>query len=573
MSFCIGWGTSPAVAGKHYLRVRDIDFEKAAHFKAQPGAGSVQKPAAIIPFRSNISGAFCLGFPASSCDFTALLIELLAAWYTRLRSAGTCSVDASSPVRLFPHYESVAMPVHTADAVIVGAGACGSLVAKVLAEQGWDVVVLEAGRRLDPATDLANSEANGGKIMWTEPRVYAGKHGVVPKTGVGVGGGTLVWLGVMPRFHPADFRTYSTEGVGADWPIGLRRLAAALRRVEREFGVAGECGPFAPEPYRLPHAAASHELARAALGPRRDEAGGARRSRRRWRSTPIPYDGRPACIYCGWCGSGCPDGGEGDRVADVLAAGRARSAPRSSARRSCIALTYDATHGRVTGVEYVDADGPRACREREAWSSSPPMRSRRRGCCCCRPTAPSPRASPIPAAWSAGPDEPSDVAGVRQVRRARERVQGHADGPRDGSGLLQARTRATTMPAGIVLISYMMTPITYANLSGGGVRAELKQFLHDYPVHGRVVGARRGAADRDEHRDARSRRERRARAAGRASHLRVGRQRLALAGAARDKAAEMMAASGARAGAHRTELRRPRDGELPHGRRSAVLRS
>jgi choline dehydrogenase-like flavoprotein len=144
------------------------------------------------------------------------------------------------------------MPDRAIDAVIVGAGACGSLVAKTLVDAGWKVTVLEAGRRFDPAIDLANSEANAGKIMWTDPRVYAGPHGVVPKTGVGVGGGTLVWLGVMPRFHPEDFRTYSTEGVGADWPITYDELRPYYARVEREFGVAGECGPFAPEPYELP---------------------------------------------------------------------------------------------------------------------------------------------------------------------------------------------------------------------------------------------------------------------------------------------------------------------------------
>ena|SRR5436190_24277464 len=115
-------------------------------------------------------------------------------------------------------------PFPDADVVIVGAGACGSLVACALAERGFSVVVVEAGRRLNPATDLANSEANAAKILWTEPRGYAGKDAVVPKTGIGVGGGTLVWLGVAPRFHPADFQTYSTEGVGCDWPIGYAEL-------------------------------------------------------------------------------------------------------------------------------------------------------------------------------------------------------------------------------------------------------------------------------------------------------------------------------------------------------------
>src|SRR4051794_9268968 len=147
---------------------------------------------------------------------------------------------------------SASEPPTRADAVIVGAGACGGVVARALAEAGVSVIVLEAGRRGKPATDLRNSESNAAKIQWTEPRVYTGKHAVVPKAGAGVGGGTLTWLGVMPRFHPADFRTRSTEGVGDDWPIAYDDLRPYYAQVERAFGVAGECGPFAPEPYELP---------------------------------------------------------------------------------------------------------------------------------------------------------------------------------------------------------------------------------------------------------------------------------------------------------------------------------
>jgi choline dehydrogenase-like flavoprotein len=146
------------------------------------------------------------------------------------------------------------MPAHDAlatDVVIVGAGVCGNLVANEMTAAGFRTTVIEAGPRFRPA-DLPNSEANGGKIIWTEPRVYAGKHSVAPKTGVGLGGGMLAWLGVVPRFHPADFRTYSTEGVGSDWPIGYDDLRSDYAAVERELGVAGECGPFAPEAYELP---------------------------------------------------------------------------------------------------------------------------------------------------------------------------------------------------------------------------------------------------------------------------------------------------------------------------------
>ena len=40
------------------------------------------------------------------------------------------------------------------DAIIVGSGASGGWVAKQLTEAGLRVAVLEAGRKLDPATDF-----------------------------------------------------------------------------------------------------------------------------------------------------------------------------------------------------------------------------------------------------------------------------------------------------------------------------------------------------------------------------------------------------------------------------------
>ena len=45
--------------------------------------------------------------------------------------------------------------MQTFDAVIVGSGASGGWVAKQLTEAGLRVAVLEAGRKLDPATDYS----------------------------------------------------------------------------------------------------------------------------------------------------------------------------------------------------------------------------------------------------------------------------------------------------------------------------------------------------------------------------------------------------------------------------------
>jgi choline dehydrogenase-like flavoprotein len=369
-------------------------------------------------------------------------------------------------------------PFPDADVVIVGAGACGSLVACALAERGFSVVVVEAGRRLNPVTDLANSEANAAKILWTEPRAYAGKDAVVPKTGIGVGGGTLVWLGVAPRFHPADFQTYSTEGVGCDWPMGYAELRPHYEAVERELGVAGECGPFAPENYTLPmppHRWNWHAqvLARGA------RSLGARPFAPPIAINSVPYDGRPACVYCGWCASGCPSGAKATASATYLARAESRGA-RVLSEAFVHRLNFDARQGRVTGVEYLD----RERREHRLRASLVVLAGH---------AVETPRLLLL----SAHPTFPDGLAnssgwvGRGLMSHPTWQVFGtfsepiHAyKGMQMGHVMVQdyyAPNRSHDYARGFVLISYMMTPITYANLSGSFHGPEFKRFLYDYP--------------------------------------------------------------------------------------------
>jgi choline dehydrogenase-like flavoprotein len=97
-----------------------------------------------------------------------------------------------------------------------------------------------------------------------------------------------------------------------------------------------------------------------------------------------------------------------------------------------------------------------------------------------------------------------------------------------------------------VLIAYMMTPITYANLSGSFYGAEFKRFLHDYPytaawwAHAEGLPSDRNTVTLDgEVKDGRG-----------LPVARVtyewGENDVKVAGAARDKAVEMMSASGAK---------------------------
>jgi len=429
------------------------------------------------------------------------------------------------------------------DVLVVGGGACGCLVAKELAARGLSVVVLEAGRRFISAVDLQNSESNGAKILWSEPRVYSGKHGVVPKAGIGVGGGTLAWLGVVPRFHPADFKTYSSEGVGADWPISYEDLKPYYGQVEREFGVAGDCGPFAPEPYELPmppHPMNWHAqvLAR-----------GARKLGAQPFAPPIAinsraYDGRPACSYCGWCGSGCASDAKATAANTYLAKAEklgVRVISEGFVRR----VNYDARKGRVTGVDYLDAGQ----RERQINARLVVLAAH---------ALETPRLLLLSAnsTFPQGLANSSGQVGRNLMSHPTWQVFGTFDEPINAfkgmqMGHVMVQDYYKPDPRhdyarGFILLSYMMTPITYANLSGSFYGAEFKRFLHDYActaawwAHAEGLPSEHNTVTLDpEAKDARS--------------LPVARltyewgdNDLKLAAAARDKAAEMMAASGAR---------------------------
>ena len=179
------------------------------------------------------------------------------------------------------------MAAESADVVIVGAGPAGSLVASELAERGVSVIVLEAGRRFE-AADLPNREANAGQILWTEPRVYAGTHAVVPKAGIGVGGGTLAWLGVMPRFHPARLPHPLHRGRRRRLAARLRRPAAVLREGRARVRRGGRVRSVRAGALHAADAAAPHELARARCWLAARASSARIRSRRRSPSTRSP---------------------------------------------------------------------------------------------------------------------------------------------------------------------------------------------------------------------------------------------------------------------------------------------
>ena len=159
------------------------------------------------------------------------------------------------------------------NAVVVGAGAAGGIVAKQLAVSGMSVVLFERGKWYTPADcrkdDLRNQRTTVlGNAFGPEdegnPRVLvdaAGNaHVMLPSEGgyqnnaACVGGGTLSYGAQAWRYMPQDFRLKSTYGAPPgssleDWPISYDDLEPFYDQAEYEIGVSGD---YSPTPFRSP---------------------------------------------------------------------------------------------------------------------------------------------------------------------------------------------------------------------------------------------------------------------------------------------------------------------------------
>lgn len=197
-------------------------------------------------------------------------------------------------------------PQEEVDLVVVGCGAGGSVLTQRLARRGWKVVALDAGPFWDPDRDWVSDEAGSHHIYWTEPRVISGSDPVVlgsNNSGRGVGGSMVHFAGYAPRFHPSDFRTWTNDGVGADWPIRYEDLKPYYEDLEQELPVAGQHWPWG-DPHGYPHS--PHPVGGNGLAFLR----GAEAAGIDARVGPVAiangrFGNRPHCIYRGFCLQGC----------------------------------------------------------------------------------------------------------------------------------------------------------------------------------------------------------------------------------------------------------------------------
>lgn len=293
----------------------------------------------------------------------------------------------------------------TYDVIVVGSGAAGGQMAYTLTMAGAKVLVLEAGRSFDPVRETAMFQIPSQaplRAMPTPDKQYGfydasiesgwaipGEPYTQAHAGAGrqfrwwrqrmLGGRTNHWGRVTPRYGPYDFKTYSRDGLGFDWPITYEDLAPYYDKVEMLIGVFGtnegienspdsSPGVLLPAPkFRIGELLARERgrrigmpvisQHRAVLTARQDAV----------RLPPLLHPNNPkaqrilaesmrsraACLFATDCHRGCSVKAAYDsttvHLTPALATGNLDILPRVMARE----VTVDRT-GRATGVTFID---------------------------------------------------------------------------------------------------------------------------------------------------------------------------------------------------------------------------
>ena len=262
----------------------------------------------------------------------------------------------------------------TWDVCVVGSGAGGGMAAKVLAEAGAEVLMLEAGPWWDVQKDGRMFAWNydsprrgarhrarpfgefdgclGGWDIEGEPYTVAEGESFRWFRGRMLGGRTNHWGRISLRFGPWDFKARSRDGVGDDWPISYDDIKPYYDRLDELVGIFGTNeglpndpdGVFMPPPkprcYELLVKKVCDEL-------------GVRCIPSRMSIITKPHNGRAACHYCGQCGRGCATHSNFSTpsvlLPPALKTGRLKIVTGAMARE----VTTD-QEGLATGVSYVD---------------------------------------------------------------------------------------------------------------------------------------------------------------------------------------------------------------------------
>ena len=256
------------------------------------------------------------------------------------------------------------------EAIVVGSGFGGSVMAYRLAEAGKRVLVLERGRRFPPGT-FPRSPYRFRRALWDPSEGLYGMFSVWSFdhlgaiVGTGLGGGSLIYANVLLRKDAEWFVTEPADGPGIEhWPVSREDLEPHYDRAEQMLGA--QRYPFEVEPYAsTPRTRLFHDGA-ARLGwepffpPLAVTFAADGRSPATGEPIPEPPDrpnlhgaARSTCRLCGECDIGCNYGAKNTLDYNYLSA-----AVRAGAliRDLCEVRTFEPRPGGGYVVRYAEHD-------------------------------------------------------------------------------------------------------------------------------------------------------------------------------------------------------------------------
>lgn len=139
------------------------------------------------------------------------------------------------------------------DYIIIGTGAGGGTIAKVLAETGKSILILERGGFLPQEKENWDSGAVFQEERYHTKEVWKDKEGndLHPGTGYWVGGNTKVYGAALFRLRERDFdELQHCAGISPSWPLKYDDFEKYYDQAEKLFDVHGKTGVDPTEPFR-----------------------------------------------------------------------------------------------------------------------------------------------------------------------------------------------------------------------------------------------------------------------------------------------------------------------------------
>ena len=264
------------------------------------------------------------------------------------------------------------------DVVIVGSGAGGGMAAYTLSKAGLNVCMLEAGPMYNPQKEVFQL-----KRPWESPRrgrstkyrpfgdfdaCYGGwdieGEPYTKEKGTDwewfrarmLGGRTYHWGRISLRFGPKDFKGYSHDGVGTDWPIGYDDIKPYYDKVDQLIGIFGSVENLPNEPdgiFLPPPKPRLHELF---IKKGAQKSGVPVIPSRLSILTKKLNDERGSCFFCAQCGRNCSMAKADFSSSNVLIYPALKTGKLEVIANAMAREVLTNTDGMAKGVSYINKE-------------------------------------------------------------------------------------------------------------------------------------------------------------------------------------------------------------------------